>query len=122
REYQRVRVIWDKKPGVLVPTTAISTLGGQNFVYLATEKQSEAEANNNSQAPEKSAPSSNSGGLIAEQRPIKLGSIQEQSYQVVSGLEAGDRIAVSNILSLRDGASIKAAEEAEETVSGLSTE
>ncbi|MEM9507292.1 MAG: efflux RND transporter periplasmic adaptor subunit [Cyanobacteria bacterium P01_E01_bin.35] len=110
REYQRVRVIWDKKPGVLVPTTAISTLGGQNFVYLATGKQSEAEANNNSQAEEKSAPSS-SGRLIAKQRPIKLGSIQEQSYQVISGLEAGDRIAVSNILSLRDGAAIKPDEE-----------
>ena len=120
REYVRVRVIWDEKPGVLVPTTAVSTLGGQNFVYVAKEKQSEAEAdsssgdranneenaNSQSQSPEVPA-----GSLIAQQQPIKLGSIQNQDYQVISGLKEGDRIAVSNILSLRDGTQIKPAEE-----------
>ena len=109
REYQRVRVIWAKKPGVLVPTTAISTLGGQNFVYLAKTQQSESQANN--QASEKSSESNDAPSLIAEQQPIKLGSIQEQSYQIISGLKEGDEIAVSNILSLRNGAAIKPAEE-----------
>ena len=109
REYQRVRVIWDRKPGVLVPTTAISTLGGQNFVYIAKEaqeKKSDSQAKNNATESE----SANAPSLIAAQQPVKLGSIQEQNYQVVSGLKEGDRIAVSNILSLRDGAAIKAAE------------
>lgn len=107
REYVRVRVIWDEKPGVLVPTTAVSTLGGQNFVYIAKESDS---AENNS-----------SSSLIAQQQPIKLGSIQAQDYQVVSGLKKGDKIAVSNILSLRDGAPIKLAEE-EQAVSNAETE
>ncbi len=101
REYVRVRVIWDKKPGVLIPTTAVSTLGGQNFVYIATEDNSQEEGNNES----------SSSSLIAQQQPIKLGSIQAQDYQVLSGIQEGDRIAVSNILSLRDGTPIKPSEE-----------
>ncbi|MEM7590890.1 MAG: efflux RND transporter periplasmic adaptor subunit, partial [Cyanobacteria bacterium P01_A01_bin.83] len=106
REYLSVRVIWDEQPGILVPTTAVSTLGGQNFVYVASEPQPN-EANNqdnssDSQAKEQYSEVS-SNGLIAEQRPVKLGSIQDQSYQIISGLEEGDEIAVSNILSLRDG-------------------
>lgn len=109
REYQRVRVIWDKKPGVLVPTTAISTLGGQNFVYIAQEKQSDPEADKNQS--QKNTSENNTPSLIAAQQPIKLGSIQAQDYQVISGLKEGDRIAVSNILSLRDGAAIQVAEE-----------
>ena len=109
REYQRVRVIWSEEPGVLVPTTAISTLGGQDFVYIAKEKQSDNNAEN-ARAEENSDPN-NASSLVAAQQPIKLGSIQAQEYQVVSGLKEGDRIAVSNILSLRDGASIKEAEE-----------
>ena len=111
REYQRVRVIWDEKPGVLVPTTAISTLGGQNFVYLAQEQQPNSNSDRDSQASEPSSESNNASSLIAAQQPIKLGSIQQQSYQVISGLKEGDRIAVSNILSLRDGAAIQVAED-----------
>lgn len=139
REYLRVRVIWNKQPGVLIPTSAVSTLGGQNFVYIAKEKQSKAkgsfkgESNNvradgskknssSSQAQgEQSLEEVSAGALVAQQQPIKLGSIQEQNYQVISGLEEGDRIAVSNILSLRDGAAIKPASE-EQAVSNAETQ
>jgi len=101
REYVRVRVIWDKKPGILVPTTAVSTLGGQNFVYIAKEGDSKQKENSQT----------SNASLIVQQQPIKLGNIQAQSYQVISGLKQGDRIAVSNILSLRDGTPIKPAQE-----------
>ena len=120
REYLQVRVIWDEKPGVLVPTTAVSTLGGQNFVYVAKEKQAEAngDSSNSDRANNEENADSQQGSqevpaesLIAQQQPIKLGSIQNQDYQVISGLKEGDRIAVSNILSLRDGTQIKPAEE-----------
>ena len=92
REYVRARVIWDEKPGVLVPTTAVSTLGGQNFVYVAQPKKTE----------------SGEESLVAEQQPVKLGSIQDQNYQILTGVEKGDRIVVSNILSLQDGTPISA--------------
>ena len=105
-----VRVIWDEKPGILVPTTAVSTLGGQNFVYVASEQQPDEVNNQDHNSNSQSEGTSSS--LIAEQRPVKLGNIQDQSYQVISGLKEGDEIAVSNILSLRDGTQIKRAEEA----------
>ncbi|MEM8719967.1 MAG: efflux RND transporter periplasmic adaptor subunit [Cyanobacteria bacterium P01_G01_bin.39] len=116
REYLSVRVIWDEKPGILVPTTAVSTLGGQNFVYVASEQQPD-EANNQDSSSQSEESSS---GLIAEQRPVKLGRIQDQSYQIISGLKEGDEIAVSNILSLRNGTEIKPAQE--EAASNRSTE
>ena len=124
REYQRVRVIWSEKPGVLVPTSAISTLGGQNFVYIAREKadtqnsdrgdsqqESQAQENNADANAEGESSEVPAGALIAAQQPVKLGRIQDQSYQIVSGLKEGDEIAVSNILSLRDGTQIKPEEE-----------
>jgi hypothetical protein len=126
REYVRIKVIWDKKPGILVPTTAISTLGGQDFVYIAKQKQFNSEQKSGSNKTEtkakevrdsqttdkKDSPTQASpDSLIAAQQPIKLGSIQAQDYQVISGLKEGDRIAVSNILSLRNGAAIKPTEE-----------
>ena len=112
REYLRVRVIWEREPGVLVPTTAVSTLGGQNFVYVAKEpSEVPSSSPESSESDTTEAESIPEGALIAQQQPIKLGRIQAQNYQVISGLEAGDRIAVSNILSLRDGTPIEPAEE-----------
>jgi RND family efflux transporter MFP subunit len=114
QEYVRVKVIWDEKPGILVPTTAISTLGGQDFVYVARKKPSQSTESTEKQGSVSAQASSES--LIAEQHSIKLGSIQAQDYQVISGLKQGDRIAVSNILNLRDGAAIQTVEE-KQTVS-----
>ncbi|MEO0926035.1 MAG: hypothetical protein AAFY63_09200, partial [Cyanobacteria bacterium J06643_13] len=50
------------------------------------------------------------------------GCIQGQSYQIVSGLKEGDQIAVSNILSLRDGTQIKAADSQEQQASNAGGE
>ena len=90
REYVQVRVIWDTQPGVLVPTSAVSSLGGQKFVFIAQPQESQE-------------------GLVVKQVPVKVGAIQGQSYQVISGVKPGDRIAVSRILDLKDGRPIKEA-------------
>jgi multidrug efflux pump subunit AcrA (membrane-fusion protein) len=45
--------------------------------------------------------------LIAKQKPITVGNIQGQSYQVLSGVQQGERVAISRILDLRDGVAIK---------------
>ncbi|WP_081942791.1 efflux RND transporter periplasmic adaptor subunit [Myxosarcina sp. GI1] len=113
REYLQVRTIWKKNPGILVPTTAISTLGGQNFVYVAKQKGNTEAKDSQSKSGESSSksPQEKQSTLIAAQQPVKLGSIQDGNYQVVSGLQKGERIAVSNILSLQDGMPIKLAEE-----------
>ncbi|MDJ0728379.1 MAG: efflux RND transporter periplasmic adaptor subunit [Crocosphaera sp.] len=90
RQYVEARVIWETQPGVLVPTTAVSSLGGQKFVFVAQPGESE-------------------DSLVAKQIPVKVGAIQGQSYQVISGIQPGDRIAVSRILDLKDGRPIKEA-------------
>ena len=88
REYVRVKVIWQENPGLLVPTRAVSILGGQKFVFVATPGES-TEAK-----------------LVAKQQPVNLGTIQGQAYQVISGVEEGDRIVITRILDLKDGTPI----------------
>jgi multidrug efflux pump subunit AcrA (membrane-fusion protein) len=80
-------VVWNRRPGVLVPTAAISRVAGQDFVFVAQEQSSK---------------------LIARQKPIKLGDIQGNSYQVLEGLKPGEKIVVSGILKLSDGVPIAA--------------
>ena len=81
----RARVIWERRPGVTVPTTAISRIAGGTFVFVAE--------------PDKS-------GLVVHQKPVKLGSIDGNNYQILDGLKPGDRIAVTGLLKLSDGAVI----------------
>lgn len=94
QDAQRVAatVIWRERTGVLVPTTAISRLGGETFVFVADSSEEKRDA------------------LVARQRPVQLGSIQGNSYQILSGLRPGETIVVSGILNLSDGAPIQAQE------------
>ena len=88
--FARARIIWSEDPGVLIPTEAVSRIAGKTFVFVAQSKQ---------QKDGKKA-------LVAVQKPVELGAIQGQSYQVVSGLKAGDRLITSGILNLADGTPI----------------
>lgn len=89
QQYVKATVIWDKYSGVLIPTTAVSRIGGQTFVYLASQ-------------PEQPGASQ----LVAQQKPVELGNIQGNYYQVISGVEPGDTIVTSGLLNLSDGAPI----------------
>jgi multidrug efflux pump subunit AcrA (membrane-fusion protein) len=80
------KVIWNTRPGILIPTTAISRVAGENFVFVAE-----------GQGPSK---------LIARQKPVKLGEIQGNKYRVLEGLKQGEKIVVSGLLNLTDGAPI----------------
>ncbi|MEL6928042.1 MAG: efflux RND transporter periplasmic adaptor subunit [Cyanobacteria bacterium J06600_6] len=93
--FARARIIWSSQPGVLIPTSAVSRIAGKSFVFVAVEKKQ----------------SDGSTGLVAEQRPVELGAIQGQSYQVISGVESGDRLITSGILNLADGSPINLGEE-----------
>lgn len=88
----RAKIIWDERPGILVPTVAVTRLGGQAFVYVAQERSPEGEGQ-----PQ----------LVAQQVPVELGEIQDNRYPVLEGLEAGDRIIVTGILNLSDGTPIE---------------
>ncbi|MGB3759293.1 MAG: efflux RND transporter periplasmic adaptor subunit [Rivularia sp. (in: cyanobacteria)] len=89
-EYVRARVIWQRRPGVLIPATSVVRLAGETFVYVA-KKPDDSQAN-----PE----------FIAKQKRVKLGNIRGNNYQVLEGLRQGEKIIVSGILNLRDGAQI----------------
>jgi multidrug efflux pump subunit AcrA (membrane-fusion protein) len=64
----------------------VSRIEGKTFVYVAqTQGQSQ---------------------LIARQKPVKLGSISGNNYQVLEGLQPGEKIVVSGLSRLSDGAAI----------------
>jgi len=111
-----VRVIWDERPGILIPTTAISRLGGETFVFVPGDPEPPQGEGAAGGAP---AGGPESGGapagkgqqegpppVVAKLKPVKLGSIQDNEYQVLEGLAAGDTIVVSGLLNLRDGVPI----------------
>jgi RND family efflux transporter MFP subunit len=88
RDAQKVRakVIWRKKPGVLIPNTAVSYLAGKPFVYVAQNQETSQ--------------------LIARQKTVKLGEINGNNRQVIEGLQAGEKVIISGLLNLKDGAPI----------------
>ena len=87
--FARARIIWSSDSGLLIPTEAVSRIAGETFVFVAKEKEENGKK-----------------ALVAEQRPVKLGAIQGQSYQVESGLKPGDKLITSGILNLADGTPI----------------
>lgn len=103
-QYVRVRIIWDRQPGFLIPTTAVTSIGAQKFIYVAQPKTSGGKDD-----ADKGSGGNGSSELVARQTPVVLGGIQGQSYQVISGVKAGERVAVSRILELRDGVAIEPA-------------
>ena len=90
-QFVRARVIWDRNPAVFVPTAAVSRVGNQAFVFVATTEK-------NAQTGEVQQ--------VAKQKPVDLGAIQGNSYKVLEGLKAGETIVTSGILNLSDGALI----------------
>jgi RND family efflux transporter MFP subunit len=89
-QYVRARIVWNQQPGLLIPAQAVNRIGGQSFVYLVEEDRSKGEPQ-----------------LVVHQKSVKLGDVQNDLYPILDGIKAGDRIATSNILKLRDGVPIK---------------
>ena len=92
------RIVWSEAQGVLVPTSAITRLGGQTFVFVAAEGTPEELP-----PPEALPPGMPAPTQVARLRPVQLGDIQDNRYKVLSGLEPGETIVVSGILNLQDG-------------------
>ncbi|MFM7448092.1 MAG: efflux RND transporter periplasmic adaptor subunit [Leptolyngbyaceae cyanobacterium] len=87
-QFVRALVIWNQRPGLLVPTAAVSRIAGENFVFVA-----------------ESDPKTHA--LLARQKPVKLGEIQGNAYQVLEGLQPGEKLITSGILNLSDHAPIQ---------------
>lgn len=86
----RAKVIWEQQSGITIPVTSISRIGDQSFIFVAQEQTQDGNTR-----------------LIAKQRPVQLGSIQDQGFEVLSGLKAGEKVVIDGVVKLRDGTPIK---------------
>lgn len=85
-QFARARVVWSVAPGLTVPVTAVLRINGQYFVFVA----------------EPGGP-----GLVAKQKPVDLGEIVGNEYVVRSGLVPGERLIVSGLQKIGDGAPVQ---------------
>jgi RND family efflux transporter MFP subunit len=82
----KARVIWGTDPTPTVPVLAVTRIGGQPFVYIATEEN---------------------GGTVAKQRSVTLGDTVGNDYAVKAGLKQGERVIVSGTQFLVDGTPVQ---------------
>jgi len=87
QQYVKARIVWNTSQGLTVPVVAVSRISGQYFCFVA-EPQGE--------------------GLVAKQRAVQVGEVLGDDYVVVGGLKAGERVIVTGIQKLGDGAPVKA--------------
>jgi RND family efflux transporter MFP subunit len=102
-QFVRARVVWKTRSGLLVPTTAISRLGGKDFIFVAKSFQTSgckavAQGEGGGGPPTKVDPSQ----TVAAQKLIRLGKIIGNDQEVLEGIEVGDRIVTSGILQLQN--------------------
>lgn len=84
-QFIRARVIWGSHDGPVVPILAVSRIGGQYFVFVAEDQN---------------------GKLVAHQKPLSIGEIVGNDYAVLDGVKPGDKVIVSGMQSLVDGAPV----------------
>ena len=87
-QFVRVQLLWESRPGLTVPVTAVTRVNGQYFAFVAEKSES---------------------GLSAKQRAVKLGEIIGNDYVVLDGLSAGDQLIVGGIQKIGDGAPVSIA-------------
>lgn len=82
----KARVVWSTAPAPTVPVLSVTRIGGQPFVFVATEEN---------------------GGTVAKQRSVTLGDTLGNDYAVKGGLKVGDKVITSGIQFLIDGAPVQ---------------
>ena len=85
-QYVRARIVWSNEPVLTVPVVAVSRIASQYFVFLAEQTEQ---------------------GVLARQTPVTVGQVSGEDYVVRDGLAAGDRVIVSNVQKLGDGAPVQ---------------
>jgi RND family efflux transporter MFP subunit len=82
----KARIIWSTAPAPTVPVIAVSLIGGQSFVFVAAPK---------------------GDGYIAHQVAVTLGETVGNDYPVLGGLKPGDKVILSGLQFLQEGAPVK---------------
>jgi RND family efflux transporter MFP subunit len=86
-QFVRARIVWTALPTLTVPIVALNRLGGQYFAYVVENAE---------------------GGSVARQRAVEPGPVVGNDYVVKSGLKAGERLIVSGVQKIADGAPVTA--------------
>jgi RND family efflux transporter MFP subunit len=91
-QFVRVQIVWSTQPGLTVPVVAVNRINGEYFAFVAE-------------------PGPN-GSTVAHQRGVRVGAVSGNAYVVESGLKVGDRLIVSGIQKIVDGAPVQVTEAA----------
>ncbi|MGB3401662.1 MAG: efflux RND transporter periplasmic adaptor subunit [Microcoleaceae cyanobacterium] len=84
-QFVKAIVVWNQRQNqVVIPLTAITFQGQQQFVYIAMGNDT----------------------LIAQKTPVQLGLIEGDRAEVTTGLQAGQKLIISGIQRLSDGAEV----------------
>ena len=110
-QYVKNSIITGNARGLSVPVTAVLMQAQQPFVYrvvslaqaLPKIKASTTITDAQKQKLEALPPSTS----IVVQTPVKLGQLQNNRYQLISGLQKGETVVVSNTALLRTGLPVK---------------
>jgi RND family efflux transporter MFP subunit len=82
----RVRLVWAEAPTLTVPVVAVNRVNGQYFAFVAATGEG--------------------GGTVARQRAVDLGAVVGNDYVVKSGLKPGEKLIVSGVQKIADGAPV----------------
>jgi RND family efflux transporter MFP subunit len=82
----KARVTWNTNPAPVVPVLAVTRVGGQTFVFVAAQK---------------------GDGYAAHQVAVTLGDTVGNTYPVIKGLNPGDKVILSGLQFLQEGAPVK---------------
>ena len=80
------RVTWDSQQVATVPVLAVTKIGGASFVYLAVHQ---------------------GNGYVAHLANVVLGDPVGNNYPVLTGLKPGDRVILSGLQFLQEGAPVQ---------------
>jgi RND family efflux transporter MFP subunit len=86
QQFVKIRIIWRSIAGLTVPITGVTRVNGQYFCFVAEAAGS---------------------GFVARQRPVEIGEVRGNDYVVKGGLKPGERLIVSGIQKIGDGAPVK---------------
>jgi len=85
-QFVRARIVWTEAPALTVPLVALNRINGQFFAYVAE--------------------AGDGGTTVARQRAVEPGAVVGNDYVVKSGLKAGEKLIVSGVQKIRDGAPV----------------
>jgi RND family efflux transporter MFP subunit len=85
-QFARARIVWTEAPALTVPLVALNRINGQFFAYVAEP--------------------GDGGATVARQRAVEPGAVVGNDYVVKSGLRPGEKLIVSGVQKIRDGAPV----------------